>query len=44
MFNSKKKDIQPVTTFRRNFAKFPKKSLILTVTGKAEAVVQDLEA
>jgi hypothetical protein len=39
-----KKDIQPVTTFRRNPARFPKKPLILTVNGKAEAVVQDLEA
>src|SRR5580692_9165063 len=45
-----KKDIQPMTTFRRNPAKFmkhlkkTKKPLILTVNGKAEAVVQDAEA
>lgn len=42
-----KKDIQAMTTFRRNPAKFmkhlkkTKKPLILTVNGKAEAVVQD---
>ena len=45
-----KKDIQAMTTFRRNPAKFmkhlkkTKKPLILTVNGKAEAVVQDAEA
>ncbi len=45
-----KKDIQAMTTFRRNPAKFLKhlkktrKPLILTVNGKAEAVVQDAEA
>ena len=44
------RDIQAMTTFRRNPAKFlkhlkkTKKSLILTVNGKAEAVVQDAEA
>ena len=44
------KDIQPMTTFRRNpgeFMKRLKKSkqpIILTVNGKAEAVVQDAEA
>ena len=45
-----KKDIQAMTTFRRNPTKFlkelkkSKKPLILTVNGKAEAVVQDAEA
>jgi prevent-host-death family protein len=45
-----KKDIQAMTTFRRNPAKFmkhlkkTKKPLILTINGKAEAVVQDAEA
>jgi prevent-host-death family protein len=45
-----KKDIQAMTTFRRNPAKFmkhlkrTKKPLVLTVNGKAEAVVQDAEA
>jgi hypothetical protein len=41
-----KKDIQAMTTFRRNPAKFLKhlKPLILTINGKAEAVVQDAEA
>lgn len=45
-----KKDIQPMTTFRRNPAKFmkhlkkTKKPLILTVNGKAEAVMQDAQA
>lgn len=45
-----KKDIQPMTTFRRNPGKFmrhlkrTKKPLILTINGKAEAVVQDAEA
>jgi prevent-host-death family protein len=45
-----KKDIQAMTRFRRNPAKFlrqlkkTKKPLILTVNGKAEAVVQDAEA
>jgi prevent-host-death family protein len=45
-----KKDIQAMTTFRRNPARFlnqlkkTKKPLILTVNGKAEAVVQDAEA
>jgi prevent-host-death family protein len=45
-----KKDIQAITTFRRNPAKFikhlkkTKKPLILTINGKAEAVVQDAEA
>jgi prevent-host-death family protein len=45
-----KKDIQAMTTFRRNPAKFmkqlkkTKKPLLLTVNGKAEAVVQDAEA
>lgn len=44
------KDIQAMTTFRRNPAKFmkhlkrTKKPLILTINGKAEAVVQDAEA
>ena len=46
-----KKDIQAMTTFRRNspgqFMKHLKKTkrpLILTINGKAEAVVQDAEA
>jgi len=45
-----KKDIQDMTTFRRNPAKFikllkkTKKPLVLTINGKAEAVVQDAEA
>lgn len=45
-----KKDIQAMTTFRRNPAKFlkelkkSKKPLVLTVNGKAEAVIQDAEA
>ncbi|MGH9742573.1 MAG: type II toxin-antitoxin system Phd/YefM family antitoxin [Candidatus Acidiferrum sp.] len=45
-----KKDIQAMTTFRRNPAKFikhlkkTKNPLVLTVNGKAEAVVQDAEA
>jgi prevent-host-death family protein len=45
-----KNDIQAMTTFRRNPAKFmkqlkkTKKPLVLTINGKAEAVVQDAEA
>ncbi len=45
-----KKDIQAMTTFRRNPAKFmqrlkkTKQPLVLTVNGKAEAVLQDAEA
>ena len=45
-----KNDIQAMTTFRRNPAKFikhlkkTKAPLILTINGKAEAVVQDAEA
>ncbi|MBV9888848.1 MAG: type II toxin-antitoxin system Phd/YefM family antitoxin [Acidobacteria bacterium] len=45
-----KKDIQAMTTFRRNPARFmkhlkkTKRPLVLTVNGKAEAVVQDAEA
>jgi len=45
-----KKDIQAMTTFRRNPAKFmkhlkkTKNPLVLTINGKAEAVVQDAEA
>ena len=45
-----KKDIQAMTTFRRNPAKFmkhlkkTKKPLVLTINGRAEAVVQDAEA
>ena len=45
-----KKDIQAMTTFRRNPAKFmkhlkkTKRPLVLTINGKAEAVVQDAEA
>ena len=44
------KDIQAMTTFRRNPGKFmkhlkkSKKPLVLTINGKAEAVVQDAEA
>jgi PHD/YefM family antitoxin component YafN of YafNO toxin-antitoxin module len=44
-----KKDIQAMTTFRRNPGKFmkylkkTKKPLVLTINGKAEAVVQDAE-
>ena len=44
------KDIQPMTTFRRNPGEFmrrlkkTKRPIILTVNGKAEAVVQDAEA
>ena len=45
-----KKDIQAMTTFRRHPGEFmkrlkkTKRPLILTVNGKAEAVVQDAEA
>jgi prevent-host-death family protein len=45
-----KKDIQAMTTFRRNPREFMKRlkktkqPLVLTVNGKAEAVVQDAEA
>jgi PHD/YefM family antitoxin component YafN of YafNO toxin-antitoxin module len=45
-----KKDIQAMTTFRRNPAKFmkqlkkTKKPFVLTINRKAEAVVQDAEA
>jgi prevent-host-death family protein len=45
-----KKDIQAMTTFRRNPREFmkrlkrSKRPLILTVNGRAEAVVQDAEA
>ena len=45
-----KKDIQAMTTFRRNPGEFmkrlkkTKRPLILTVNGKAEAVVQDAQA
>lgn len=45
-----KKDIQAMTTFRRNPGKVmrhlkkTKKPLILTIHGKTEAVVQDAEA
>ena len=45
-----KNDIQAMTTFRRNPRKFmkqlkkTKKPLVLTINGKAEAVVQDAEA
>ena len=45
-----KKDIQAMTTFRRNPTQFmkhlkkTKRPLILTINGKAEAVVQDAEA
>jgi prevent-host-death family protein len=44
------KDIQPLTTFRRRSGEFmrrlkkTKHPVILTVNGKAEAVVQDAEA
>jgi prevent-host-death family protein len=44
------KDIQPMTTFRNNSAAFlahiraTKRPLVLTVNGKAAAVVQDAEA
>jgi len=44
------KDIQSLTTFRRNSAVFikrlkkSKRPLVLTVKGKAQAVVQDAEA
>jgi prevent-host-death family protein len=44
------KDIQSLTTFRRNSAKFMKqlkkshRPVILAVKGKAEAVVQDAES
>jgi prevent-host-death family protein len=44
------KDVQAMTTFRRNPARFmkhlkkTKRPLILTINGKAEAVVQDAEA
>jgi prevent-host-death family protein len=44
------KDIQPMTTFRNHSAKFlrhlrkTKRALVLTVNGKAAAVVQDAEA
>jgi prevent-host-death family protein len=49
MFNITE-DIQALTTFRRNSAKVmkhlkeSKRPMILTVNGKAEAVVQDAEA
>lgn len=45
-----KRDIQAMTTFRRNPGKFmkqlkkTKRPLLLTINGKAEAVVQDAEA
>ena len=45
-----KKDIQAMTTFRRNPGKFikqlkkTKRPLVLTVNGKAQAVVQDATA
>jgi hypothetical protein len=45
-----KKDIQAITTFRRNPAKFmkhlkkKKKPLVRTMNGQAEAVVEDAEA
>jgi prevent-host-death family protein len=45
-----KRDIQAMTTFRRNPAKFLKQlkktrqPVVLTVNGKAEAVVQDAES
>jgi prevent-host-death family protein len=44
------KDIQSLTNFRRNSGEFlkqlkkSKRPLVLTVNGKAEAVVQDAEA
>src|SRR5947207_15981781 len=43
-------DIQPLTTFRRRSAKFlkqikkSKRPVVLTVNGKAAAVIQDAEA
>ena len=43
-------DIQPMTTFRRNPREFmrrlkkTRRPIVLTVNGKAEAVVQDAEA
>ena len=43
-------DIQPMTTFRRNPGEFmrrlkkTRRPIVLTVNGKAEAVVQDAEA
>ena len=49
MFNINR-DIQAMTTFRRNPGKFlkhlkkTKEPLVLTINGKAEAVVQDVEA
>ena len=49
MFNINR-DIQAMTTFRRNPGKFlkhlkkTKKPLVLTINGKAEAVVQDAKA
>ena len=45
-----KKDIQPLTAFRNNSVKMmrqlkrTKRPLVLTVNGKAEAVVQDASA
>jgi prevent-host-death family protein len=45
-----KQDIQPLTTFRRRSAEFlkqlkkSKRPVILTVNGKAEAIVQDAGA
>jgi prevent-host-death family protein len=45
-----KKDVHTMTTFRRNLGQFmkhlkkTKRPLILTINGKAEAVVQDAEA
>jgi PHD/YefM family antitoxin component YafN of YafNO toxin-antitoxin module len=45
-----KTDIQAMTTFRRNPGKFmkhlkrTKRPLILTINGKAEAILQDAEA
>ena len=44
------KDIQPMTTFRRNPGKFmrrlkkTRRPIVLTVNGKAEVVVQEAEA
>jgi prevent-host-death family protein len=44
------KDIQPLTTFRRKSGEFmkhlkkSKRPVVLTINGKAEAVVQDAEA
>jgi PHD/YefM family antitoxin component YafN of YafNO toxin-antitoxin module len=44
------KDIQSLTNFRRNSAKFlkqlkkSKRPVVLTINGKAEAIVQDAEA